>query len=209
MPSTRTWTTRNPKPRIQPWSFWPPSTSPGPEDTPLSSRSRAPSRRLITTVRHQYRRTLMPLGANHAQWSNRPAPPAPPRSPNLQTRAPTRGFYGRNQPSRAACWCWAAVRPQSPSTARTECDPEAPFCSSAAPVAAAPALGSPSCRHSPPRSPRCQPGLALELAPVQVNLIAPAFVDTPLSASLRGDHLEERRNQLRATLPYQAGRRTG
>src|SRR5204862_2578168 len=44
-------------------------------------------------------------------------------------------------------------------------------------------------------------GLALELAPVRVNLIAPGFVDTPLSASLLGDQLEERRDQLRATLP--------
>ena len=43
--------------------------------------------------------------------------------------------------------------------------------------------------------------LALELAPVRVNLIAPGFVDTPLSASLLGDQLENRRNQLRATLP--------
>jgi NAD(P)-dependent dehydrogenase (short-subunit alcohol dehydrogenase family) len=43
--------------------------------------------------------------------------------------------------------------------------------------------------------------LALELAPVRVNLIAPGFVDTPLSASLLGDRLEERRNELRATLP--------
>jgi NAD(P)-dependent dehydrogenase (short-subunit alcohol dehydrogenase family) len=43
--------------------------------------------------------------------------------------------------------------------------------------------------------------LALEIAPVRVNLIAPGFVDTPLSASLLGDGLEERRNELRATLP--------
>jgi NAD(P)-dependent dehydrogenase (short-subunit alcohol dehydrogenase family) len=43
--------------------------------------------------------------------------------------------------------------------------------------------------------------LALELAPVRVNLIAPGFVDTPLSASLLGDQLEARRAQLRATLP--------
>jgi NAD(P)-dependent dehydrogenase (short-subunit alcohol dehydrogenase family) len=43
--------------------------------------------------------------------------------------------------------------------------------------------------------------LALELAPVRVNLIAAGFVDTPLSASLLGDQLEERREELRATLP--------
>jgi NAD(P)-dependent dehydrogenase (short-subunit alcohol dehydrogenase family) len=43
--------------------------------------------------------------------------------------------------------------------------------------------------------------LALELAPVRVNLIAAGFVDTPLSASLLGDRLDERREELRATLP--------
>ena len=43
--------------------------------------------------------------------------------------------------------------------------------------------------------------LALEVAPVRVNLIAAGFVDTPLSASLLGDEIDERREQLRATLP--------
>ncbi len=43
--------------------------------------------------------------------------------------------------------------------------------------------------------------LALEIAPVRVNLIAAGFVDTPLSAELLGDQLEKRRNQLRSTLP--------
>jgi NAD(P)-dependent dehydrogenase (short-subunit alcohol dehydrogenase family) len=43
--------------------------------------------------------------------------------------------------------------------------------------------------------------LALELAPIRVNLIAAGFVDTPLSASLLGDQLEARRAQLRTTLP--------
>jgi NAD(P)-dependent dehydrogenase (short-subunit alcohol dehydrogenase family) len=43
--------------------------------------------------------------------------------------------------------------------------------------------------------------LALELAPVRVNLIAAGFVDTQLSASLLGDELENRRSQLRAKLP--------
>jgi NAD(P)-dependent dehydrogenase (short-subunit alcohol dehydrogenase family) len=43
--------------------------------------------------------------------------------------------------------------------------------------------------------------LALEIAPVRVNLIAAGFVDTPLSAALLGDQLEERRDDLRSTLP--------
>jgi len=43
--------------------------------------------------------------------------------------------------------------------------------------------------------------LALEIAPVRVNLIAPGFVDTPLSAALLGDELDARREQLRTTLP--------
>jgi NAD(P)-dependent dehydrogenase (short-subunit alcohol dehydrogenase family) len=43
--------------------------------------------------------------------------------------------------------------------------------------------------------------LALEIAPVRVNLIAAGFVDTPLSAELLGNDLEKRRDQLRSTLP--------
>ena len=43
--------------------------------------------------------------------------------------------------------------------------------------------------------------LAVEVAPVRVNLIAAGFVDTPLSASLLGEDLDARRAQLRATLP--------
>ena len=43
--------------------------------------------------------------------------------------------------------------------------------------------------------------LALEVAPVRANLIAAGFVDTPLSATLLGDQLEARRDELRATLP--------
>jgi NAD(P)-dependent dehydrogenase (short-subunit alcohol dehydrogenase family) len=43
--------------------------------------------------------------------------------------------------------------------------------------------------------------LALELAPVRVNLIAAGFVDTPLSAALLGDQLDARRDQLRTSLP--------
>jgi NAD(P)-dependent dehydrogenase (short-subunit alcohol dehydrogenase family) len=43
--------------------------------------------------------------------------------------------------------------------------------------------------------------LALELAPIRVNMIAAGFVDTPLSASILGDQLDARREELRATLP--------
>jgi NAD(P)-dependent dehydrogenase (short-subunit alcohol dehydrogenase family) len=43
--------------------------------------------------------------------------------------------------------------------------------------------------------------LALELAPVRVNLIAAGFVDTPLSAAILGDQLDTRREHLRTTLP--------
>jgi NAD(P)-dependent dehydrogenase (short-subunit alcohol dehydrogenase family) len=43
--------------------------------------------------------------------------------------------------------------------------------------------------------------LALELAPIRANVIAPGFVDTALSASLLGDGLDARREELRATLP--------
>jgi NAD(P)-dependent dehydrogenase (short-subunit alcohol dehydrogenase family) len=43
--------------------------------------------------------------------------------------------------------------------------------------------------------------LAVEVAPIRVNLIAAGFVDTPLSARLLGDDLDKRRQQLRETLP--------
>jgi NAD(P)-dependent dehydrogenase (short-subunit alcohol dehydrogenase family) len=49
--------------------------------------------------------------------------------------------------------------------------------------------------------PQFAAALALEIAPVRVNVIAPGFVDTPLSASILGDQLEERRDELRRTLP--------
>jgi NAD(P)-dependent dehydrogenase (short-subunit alcohol dehydrogenase family) len=43
--------------------------------------------------------------------------------------------------------------------------------------------------------------LALELAPIRVNLIAAGFVDTPLSAAILGDAVDKRREELARTLP--------
>jgi len=52
------------------------------------------------------------------------------------------------------------------------------------------------------------PSLALELAPVRVNLIAPASVDTPLSRiACWAIRLEARRQELREKLPIGARRR--
>ena len=50
-------------------------------------------------------------------------------------------------------------------------------------------------------APTLTKNLALELAPIRVNLIAAGFVDTPLSAATLGDRLDARREQLRTTLP--------
>ncbi len=64
-----------------------------------------------------------------------------------------------------------------------------------------PSVGSGSVSTVAAALPALTANLALELAPVRVNLIAAGFVDTPLSASLLGSDLEKRRDQLRATLP--------
>jgi NAD(P)-dependent dehydrogenase (short-subunit alcohol dehydrogenase family) len=44
-------------------------------------------------------------------------------------------------------------------------------------------------------------GLAFELAPIRVNLIAAGFVDTPLAANALGDQLDSRREELTKKLP--------
>src|SRR5260221_12340189 len=61
-------------------------------------------------------------------------------------------------------------------------------------------LASQSPRPATAAFPTLIANLALELAPIRVNLIAAGFVDTPLSASLLGDELDKRRDELRATL---------
>ena len=43
--------------------------------------------------------------------------------------------------------------------------------------------------------------LALQTAPVRVNAIAAGFVDAPSSASLLGDEIDERHEQLRTKRP--------
>ena len=50
-------------------------------------------------------------------------------------------------------------------------------------------------------APALAANLAVELAPTRVNVIAPGFVNTPLSATLLGDQIDARRAQLRKTLP--------
>ena len=64
-----------------------------------------------------------------------------------------------------------------------------------------PAIGTAIASTVTAALPALTANLALELAPIRVNLIAPGFVDSPLSASLLGTELENRRNHLRATLP--------
>jgi NAD(P)-dependent dehydrogenase (short-subunit alcohol dehydrogenase family) len=64
-----------------------------------------------------------------------------------------------------------------------------------------PAMGTSISAAGTAALPALVASLALEIAPIRVNLIAAGFVDTPLSASLLGDQLENRRNQLRTTLP--------
>ena len=50
-------------------------------------------------------------------------------------------------------------------------------------------------------APALTENLAVEIAPIRVNLVAPGFVDTGLSASLLGEGLEARREELRDRLP--------
>ena len=81
------------------------------------------------------------------------------------------------------------------------CGPAARWCSSAAPAAAGPRRPQRRSSRGTAALQALIANLALEIAPIRVNLIAPGFVDTPLSASLLGDELDARREELRSTLP--------
>jgi NAD(P)-dependent dehydrogenase (short-subunit alcohol dehydrogenase family) len=69
------------------------------------------------------------------------------------------------------------------------------------PIQARPSLGTGGESTVAAAFPALIGALALESAPVRVNLIAAGFIDSPLSASLLGDDIQKRRDQLRATLP--------
>ena len=75
-----------------------------------------------------------------------------------------------------------------------------PSSSSVAPVAGA-GSGSRAISALTAATPAMVRSLAVEIAPVRINVIAAGFVDTPLSASLLGNEIEHRREQLRTTLP--------
>jgi hypothetical protein len=80
-----------------------------------------------------------------------------------------------------------------PGNQSTESAPAANFVSGTG--ARRPAVGLTIAATLTAATPALVANLALELAPIRVNLIAPGFVDTPLSASLLGDSLEKRRQQ--------------
>ena len=94
--------------------------------------------------------------------------------------------------------CWTS---KSPAMRRARCVRAAVLFSWVAPAAGASTTSLGIVSAATAALPPFTATLALELAPIRVNLIAAGFVDTPLSAALLGDQLEERRNELRAKLP--------
>ena len=103
--------------------------------------------------------------------------------------------------ARARSTSTCGSRSASPSSRSAGCGPAARCCSWAAPAGAGRGIGLSVIGAGTAAMPALVANLALEIAPVRVNLIAPGFVDTPLSASLLGEELDARREQLRATLP--------
>jgi NAD(P)-dependent dehydrogenase (short-subunit alcohol dehydrogenase family) len=64
-----------------------------------------------------------------------------------------------------------------------------------------PAIGLGTASTETAALPALTANLALELAPVRVNLIAAGFVDTGFSASLLGDELENRPTSFEPNFP--------
>ena len=105
----------------------------------------------------------------------------------------------------------SGCRSRSPATPSARCGRAARCCSWAAPARAGPGSGSRSPRRSPPRCPPLTGTSRSSSRPIRVNLIAAGFVDTPLSATLLGDQLDARREELRdhpADPAASSGRRT-
>ena len=107
--------------------------------------------------------------------------------------------HRRATPRRRGSSVAAAAR--SPGTRWARFGREGHCFSWVAPAAAARRRASYSSSALTAALPAMTKNLALELAPVRVNVIAAGFVDTPLSATLLGDQLDARREQLRTTLP--------
>jgi hypothetical protein len=84
---------------------------------------------------------------------------------------------------------------------RTRSGRPAPWYSWAERAHAAHELASESPRQPPSRSPPSSPTSRSSSRRSASTSIAAGFVDTPLSASILGDDLDKRRDELRATLP--------
>ena len=81
-------------------------------------------------------------------------------------------------------------RPDRPARRRRRCDPAARLVFVGGTGGRRPGAGLAVIATGTAALPALVAKLALELAPIRVNLIAAGFVDTPLSAALLGDELE-------------------
>ncbi len=115
-------------------------------------------------------------------------------------RAAGRDGLRRRRAATSTSTCWLPLHVAR--LAAGGCGPGARCCSSAAPAAAGRASASRSIGALTAALPALddEPGARARADPGQPRS-PPGFVDTPLSASLLGDQLDARREQLRATLP--------